>query len=868
MVDIIRPNFGTVWATSGEKLSPTEIKIKGGWIQEMMPYQYQNFLQNRVDNAITYILQKGVPEWDASQEYTANKSVVTYSGQLYMALTTNTNVLPIVTASWKKLSVTFGTNGAIPITLGGTGATNATDARTNLGIGSAATVNLPTTNGMVVKLANNSLVARSITGTTGYITVTNPDGVSGSPTINVGANVAKTDADAAWSTKTSIKIPSGTSSERGIGAPGRIRFNMESGVYEGYDNTGWNPIGSTGTLDVQNFSGDGVKTSFTMSATPRAENNTQVYFNGVYQQKNTYNLVGNDLVFDEAPTSDISIEVVNMSSVPIGTTTAAQTSIVDSGNYYNSSNVEGALQYVGETLSNAILAFPDYAAASAAAATLPDGQVIYVAVSNTRYSVSGGLLTDERPSTPVSVPSGVVRSVQSKLLDTVSVMDFGAKCDGVTDDSAAVTRAVSVLLGLPGNIPKTLYIPGTCLLKSPVIIDRRVDEPINQCYFTIRGGGFLIDFAGAMFTSTLSDPEMPQSSMVQFSHVTFEATTPELYACVLDGNKFLRMQFLACCFNKLRLLNADKYVQSIYVQSCNARRYYGNFITCTEGAYDVRIQGSVFEQAGPCASLTSKAGKAYVGGCNISNNLIEGIHTGPALTFDAIRGITLEGNYFEANAFEDIKMDTARNLTGECINMGVSITGCFSQPLESNNANVAYRAIRWGYCFGGKSNSNWSGGRLHAVSVLTKAAIGPDFELLPSGDDWTGTYYTGDLPLYSGHYRTVKTTAPRIPDAAGLGELASTASQGAVIIGSGTSQDVTLLNKQGVSAISVPAGTRSARVHGDLYINSTVLLTQEGPMGNGAGSGAGTLTNAPSAGNPKKWVPFVDAGVVRWIPTW
>ena len=465
-----------------------------------------------------------------------------------------------------------------------------------------------------------------------------------------------------------------------------------------------------------------------------------------------------------------------------------------------------------------------------------------------------------------SIPNTISTDIDAKVSERVSIKDFGAKCDGTTDDSAAVSLAIRELS--KDQIPKTLWIPGTCLLKSPVIIDRQVDDVKFQSYLTIEGGGFLIDHSGVMFTSTLTDPENPLSSMVQFLNVTFEAATPELYSYVLDGTKFLRMQFLGCCFNKIRLLSSDRYVQSIYVQSSNARRYYGNFITCTEGAYDVRIQGSVFEQAGPCASLTSKANKAYVGGCNISNNLIEGIHTGPALTFDAIRGITLEGNYFEANAFEDIKMDTARNLTGECINMGVSITGCFSQPLESNNADLAYRAIRWGYCFGGKSNSNWSGGRLHAVSVLTKAAIGPDFELLPSGDNWTGTYYTGDLPLYSGHYRTVKTTAPRIPDAAGLGELASTEANGAVIIGKGASSDVALLNRTGYTAISVPAGTRSARVHGDLYINSTVLLTQEGAMGNGAGSGAGTLTNAPSAGNPKKWVPFVDAGVVRWIPTW
>lgn len=448
MTDITKPIYGDIWANAGETLNPGTTKIATGWIQEMMPYQYENFLQNRTDIAISYLLQKGIPEWSAEQEYTANKSVVTYGGQLYMATTTTTNVLPTVVASWKRLTISFGVNGAVPISFGGTGATTAADARTNLGIGSAATANLPVGNGMLVNLADNTLVARSVAGTAGYITVTNGDGVAGNPTINVGANVAKTDADAAWTTTSSIRLPAGSTAQRGAGAPGRIRFNLETGVYEGYDNTGWNPIGSVGALDVQNFQGDGVRTTFTLSSTPRSENNTQVYFNGVYQQKNTYNLVGNDLVFDEAPTSDISIEVVNVSSVPIGTTTAAQTSIVDSGNYYNSSNVEGALQQAGGTLSKSILSFSTFTAAQAAAATLPDGQVIDVAVSNTRYSVSGGLLTDERPSTPVSVPSGVVRSVQSKLLDTVSVKDFGAVSGGSFDNGPAIRYSIASSAGV------------------------------------------------------------------------------------------------------------------------------------------------------------------------------------------------------------------------------------------------------------------------------------------------------------------------------------------------------------------------------------------------------------------------------------
>ena len=36
-------------------------------------------------------------------------------------------------------------------------------------------------------------------------------------------------------------------------------------------------------------------------------------------------------------------------------------------------------------------------------------------------------------------------------------------------------------------------------------------------------------------------------------------------------------------------------------------------------------------------------------------------------------------------------------------------------------------------------------------------------------------------------------------------------------------------------------------------------------LSNGAGAGAGTLTNAPSAGNPTKWIPINDNGTTRYI---
>lgn len=36
----------------------------------------------------------------------------------------------------------------------------------------------------------------------------------------------------------------------------------------------------------------------------------------------------------------------------------------------------------------------------------------------------------------------------------------------------------------------------------------------------------------------------------------------------------------------------------------------------------------------------------------------------------------------------------------------------------------------------------------------------------------------------------------------------------------------------------------------------------------GAGAGAGTITNAPAAGNPTKWLGFSDNGTTRFIPSW
>jgi hypothetical protein len=61
---------------------------------------------------------------------------------------------------------------------------------------------------------------------------------------------------------------------------------------------------------IQNFTGTGSQTVFTLNAASFGENYTFVYINGVYQNKNTYTVNGTTLTFSEAPPLTSLIEVM------------------------------------------------------------------------------------------------------------------------------------------------------------------------------------------------------------------------------------------------------------------------------------------------------------------------------------------------------------------------------------------------------------------------------------------------------------------------------------------------------------------------------------------------------------------------------
>jgi len=102
-----------------------------------------------------------------------------------------------------------------------------------------------------------------------------------------------------------VQLPLGTSS-LGPDSPvnGQIRFNQTTSKIEFYYNSTWNQVAKIGSVAivVDDTTGDGSTTGFTMAQAETDPKAIAVFVGGVYQQPTTnYTVSGTTITFSSAP---------------------------------------------------------------------------------------------------------------------------------------------------------------------------------------------------------------------------------------------------------------------------------------------------------------------------------------------------------------------------------------------------------------------------------------------------------------------------------------------------------------------------------------------------------------------------------------
>jgi len=279
--------------------------------------------------------------------------------------------------------------------------------------------------------------------------------------------------------------------------------------------------------------------------------------------------------------------------------------------------------------------------------------------------------------TPV-VQGGVTKKAPvSSFSSGINVKSFGAVCDGVTDDTAAVQAAIDYCAA--NNWP-TLLVTGKCKITSSLIINRLVDQNSDEFFIVGNGpdAGFYTAGNVVIFNSTLPYTTDPQSEFVTFQNIRFESSSFFNASYILSPN-FLRIKFIDCVFFLIRCVISPIYTQTLYFTNCNIRNNPPNFINVT-GMYDVKFVQCIIENGFTTVRCVDPA--RGTNGLSFTSCVIEGIQ-GSICDITGASGFALTNCHLEGNFSPEFNF-----FAGGVSNKSISITGNYIY--NPNGATMYY----------------------------------------------------------------------------------------------------------------------------------------------------------------------------------
>lgn len=299
----------------------------------------------------------------------------------------------------------------------------------------------------------------------------------------------------------------------------------------------------------------------------------------------------------------------------------------------------------------------------------------------------------------------------------VNVMDFGAVCNGIADDTQAVQDAVDYCLTDPIR-PRALIIPGACKLTSSINIDQTVSvTTLKLSDFRIIGigkmSGFYTTTPIVMFSATDNHSTQSVSSNISFEGIVFDNSDRTVAAFVTDG-AYIQVKFQNCRFNRIKCMNTSGINTFSYsFLACEMRNWDGNF-------FDLKYTTSNDITFSDCYANGgyNLVDLGIVQAFNFIDNTIESLQGRP-VTINGGRGIFIAGNYFEGNRSALGQAYELQLASGAFPAEGCFVSGNMFYLTTGQIVDSGDYAVNYGTPLSVVSSGNWCNGKIATVTTPT-----------------------------------------------------------------------------------------------------------------------------------------------------
>lgn len=434
----------------------------------------------------------------------------------------------------------------------------------------------------------------------------------------------------------------------------------------------------------------------------------------------------------------------------------------------------------------------------------------------------------------------IARTAQNKMRDEISVKDFGAVGDGVTDDTTSIQAAINAVIAAGGG---DLYLPEGKYLHSGLTINWS-NSPIRlhgSSYNSQSGYGSELYYSGSSVALTFEGNGAAFNGYVVENLRMSAATTANHWAIKFNKCAFPRVEH--CYISGFGNASGG----GIYFTGLNNSVDQTEWVTvkdvyfanCFNGIYsdntdcnDFTISECFFSGGAGAAIRGDNGGGAHTFGFQRWNILDNRFYTGSSVTLidfkGGARGLVVDGNYFESALSEAVCL---------YVNGALKSTG-----IQFSNNNITRQppsgrgVVEVGYCDGVNLFSNTytpvSTGTRSMFQLLDAAVENYQIERprLPATSSLPNTVRTFSGTAYTDDFVTNRASARLISSAFACGRITAsqnpTSEWGLNLYGHG------FLSITSGSTADIAVGSGVVIIHSDTSQNAAMFLCY----------GAGTVT--------------------------